>query len=270
MKQTVLLGLVLSASALGQTVEFKLHQGYLIVTKCSVGSLHDLVAVVDTGVTESVIDSRIAKILALPTSPDTATLGTHDSRAEAVLIPNLKFGPLYAESLAGIAIDLSYLTREFGIRPDILIGMDMLGRESFLIDYKAKKIVFGSPPLMAHSAPLRPGKRLLLVEAAAGKKVLRLQVDTGFNAILIYGGIIPAVPQPTPSARTNLAGRGTDSQLISLPQLQIGNWRGRQIAAAVTDDAPRDDPGFDGLFGPVSIGVHRITFDFEKSVMNWE
>src|SRR5438270_226534 len=154
MKWTSLLWLAVSIQVFAQTVEFKLHDGYLIVAKCSIGGLQDLTAIVDTGVTETAIDMRVVKRLGLSTASDTATVGIHNRQVRAVSIPEVVFGPLKAESLAGIAIDLSYLRHQLGVRADVLIGMDLLRQQSFLIDYKAKHITFGPVPHLSHSAPL--------------------------------------------------------------------------------------------------------------------
>lgn len=270
MKWIFLLGLALSNQAFAQTVEFKLHDGYLIVAKCSIGGLRDLTAVVDTGVTETVIDMRLVKRLGLSTASDNATVGIHDMQVRAVSIPEIVFGPLSSASLAGIAIDLTSLNHQFGVRADVLIGMDLLRRQSFLIDYKAKQIKFGSVPHLSHSAPLISADRFLVVQAVVGPKILRLQIDTGFNAILIYGGRVQSFDDLQMNSQNESFGRRSNAQPISLLGLQIGNWKGTQIAAAVTDDEPSGVVGFEGLLGPTAIGARRLAVDFDQRAISWE
>jgi predicted aspartyl protease len=270
MKWTFLLWLAGAIQAFAQTVEFKLHDGYLIVAKCSIGGLRDVIAVVDTGVTETAIDIRLAKRLDLSSTSDRATVGVHDLQVHAVRIPQIVFGPLRSESLAGIAIDLTSLNHQFGVRADVLIGMDLLRQQSFLIDYKARQIKFGPVPHLSHSAPLISTNRLLLVEALIGQKILRLQVDSGFNAILIYGGRVQSFNDRQMNSHSESFGLPSYAQPTSLPRLQIGNWKGTQIAAAVTDDEPGGDVGFEGLLGPTAIGARKFAIDFDQRVITWE
>lgn len=270
MKLLILLWMAVSIPAIAQNVKFNLRDNYLIVVKCSVAGEHDLTGVLDTGVTETLIDLKLARRLSLPTTPDSATFGTRNATVQDVSIPDLALGPLHVETLAGIAADLSYLTRQFGIRPDILIGMDLLRHGTFVIDYRKKEIDFGPVPHLAHSVPLIPDPRLLLVEVAVDSQTLRLQLDTGINGILIYGGRLHIVPSRSLNASSNVLGGAANSQMAFLPHLQLGDWRGTQIAAAITDAGPKGITEFDGLFGPTSIGVHRIGFDFQNLVIEWE
>lgn len=271
MKSVILLWLAICTSCTGQIVEFKLQNDYLIVAKCSIADRHDLIAIVDTGVTETVIDSKLAKQLSLPTTRDTATIGTRDAPVMAVSIPNVVFGPIHVESLAGIATDLSYLTHQFSVRPDVLLGTDVLRQGTFLIDYRRKQIVFGPIPAMAHTTALLPDARLLLVETLVEGQKLRLQVDSGINGILIYGGRLRGSPiLRSLNARSENLVAGVRTQTISIPVIQIGNWRGHQINAAITDEAPDQLTEFDGLLGPTAFGAHRIGFDFENRIVAWE
>ena len=265
-----LLLLLLSPSGFGESVAFTLHDGYLIVAKCSVGDLRDLVALVDTGVSETTLDLRLVKRLGLPTRADTATFGTHDGGVQAISIPQIAFGPVHAEKLAGIALDLSPLTHRLGIRPDVLIGIDLLRRRGLVIDYKARTIIFDNPPKLAHSAPLVPGTSFAMVEAQVEGKSLRLQMDTGFNAILVYGNRLPLLVQAGMYAHSGTFERDLNARMGSVSHLTIGDWKGKLVTVYETDDEPRGEVEFDGLFGPISISIHRLTLDFEDGMMSWD
>ena len=260
---------VLSISAIGQSVPFKLQSGYLIVAKCSIGHLHDLTALVDTGVTETAVDLNVIKKLDLPMRPDVATFGTRDTNIHSVSIPEIDFGPVHVENLGGIAVNLSTLSRDLGVHPDVLIGMDLLARTNLVIDFKAKQLFFGELPSMAHSVSLLPGSRFALISANADGKLLRFQIDTGFNAILVYGNRLHLLPSAALDAHSGAFGRNIGSREGTVRQLQIGDWKGKQITAFVTDDEPRD-ADFDGLLGPAAISARRIGFDFRQKMMLWD
>ena len=268
MKYRIFLLLTLSLTASAQSVDFKLHSNYLILTKCSIADRRDLVALIDTGATETAVDAKLAKRLRLPLTADTATFGTGQAAVSAVSIPELILGPLHIAELSGLAVDASRIERQLGVHADVIIGMEVLERSNLLIDYKARTITFGAAPPLVHSSPLVQRKHLVLVPALIGNRELLLQLDTGLNGILIYGSRIQTAERSLNSTSTTLIGGGS-IQTASMP-LRIGDWEQRQVTIAITDDQPNEAPPFDGLMGPVAIGAHRIAFDWSKGTMSWE
>src|SRR5689334_10702265 len=105
MKYRIFLVITLSLAASAQTLDFKLHSNYLILTKCSIANSGDLVALIDTGASETAIDSKLAKRLRLPLGADTAIFGTGQAVVSAVSIPELTLGPVHVTELSGIAVD---------------------------------------------------------------------------------------------------------------------------------------------------------------------
>jgi len=267
MKFKLLVVLGLAAVSAAQTVDFKLHRGFLIVVKCSISN-KDLAAVIDTGVTETAIDIKLAKRLRLPTRFDQATFGTRQSQVSAVSIPELVVGPLRKTMIAGIAIDMSGFEHQLGIHADVIVGMDVLGQSSFLIDYESKKINFGMPPSLKYASPVATVNHLLLVAAEVEKTDLTFQLDTGFNAILVYGNRLP-VSTPGSDSRSETILGGMTVRLTA-HSIKIGDWQGRQIAVAVTDEAPGGEKFFDGLLGPSALGARRFAFDKERHLVLWE
>lgn len=267
MKYRFFLAVALSLTSSAQTVAFKLHNNYLIVTRCSIANIHDLVALIDTGASETAIDMRVAKRLHLPMTDDTATFGTRRAKIAALSIPDLVIGELHMPSLSGIAIDGSAVEHQLGVHIDVVIGMDVLEQKSFMIDYKAERITFGSAPRFAHAALLQRGNHLALVPVVLGKTRLVLHVDTGLNGILIYGGRIPFSELSLNSTSVTPLG-GKSIQMASV-LLRVGNWEERQAAVAVTDDVPEGAP-FDGLLGTRALGARRLSFDWDLGTMSWE
>lgn len=272
MKRMPLIGIVLSLwgnCLVGQTIPVKVHQGYLITAKCSVMGQPDLTAVIDTGVTETAIDLRLARHLGLSMRRDAADFVTGEGVVQAVSIPELHLGPLHAESLAGIAVDLSRMERDFGVRPDVLIGMDVLHRANFTIDYKAQQLIFGAVSDLPHSARLLPNSRFALVDATVNKKPVRLQIDTGLSGFLVYAGRVtvrsnfPVVGARAVSVAENL--RADTADVL----LEVGNWRDRNMTTSVIERSSASTV-FDGLLGGRAIAHRKLSFDFEKSIVSWD
>jgi hypothetical protein len=209
----------------------------------------------------------VAKRLHLPTTGDTATFGIRRAQIAAVSISDLVIGELHMPSLSGIAIDGSAIEHQLGVHIDVIIGMDVLEQRKLMIDYKAQKITFGSAPRFTHSAFLQRRNHLALVPVLLGKTRLFLQVDTGLNGILIYGGRIPISELSRNS--TTISPLGASSIQIASVPLRVGDWEQRQATVAVIDNVAQGTP-FEGLLGTTALGARRISFDWDKGTMNWE
>jgi predicted aspartyl protease len=269
----ILLGTSNSSKASESRVPFKLYRGYLIAVKCSVGDQQNLIAILDTGTTETILDFPTVNRLSLKTWADSATAVTKDTPVRGVSIPDFQLGPLRVRQLEGIAMDLTSIGRELGIRPDLVIGMDVLHRMSFVIDYKSQVITFGHAATMAHSAALAPGLRFALIDSNVLGKPQRLQVDTGFNGLLLFGQRpeeFAARPPGDTGARVAGVAQTTHARSVESPEVLVGNWRASHMMVTLLDRVPRDVTEFDGLFGPRLLGTRRVAFDFDHRMLYWD
>jgi len=255
------------------SVPFKLYRGHLIAARCSIGGLQNLIAIIDTGTSETVLDLAVAQKLGLSATPDVATFVTHNARVWAVTIPELQLGRVRVERLDGIAADLSSLTTELGIRPQVLIGMDVLHRANFVIDYQGRKLVFGEVAPMAHSARLLlgdPSSRLAVIESTMMRKPLRLQVDSGFEGVLLYRGRMAAGESQIHESRIVNVAQTLLAHTLPAADFNIGDWHSPSGKLTVVDQAPPESAEFDGLIGTAFLSQRRVAFDFQHGMIYWE
>lgn len=252
-----------------QSVPFQLHSGYLVVVKCSAANTSNLTAIIDTGVTETVIDLGLARRLNLTMRSDSAAFVNGEGSAWAVSIPSLQLGPLQADALDGIAVDLSGLRANFGVHPDLLIGMDLLRHSNFTIDYQSRLLTFGPVPHLAHVASLVENTRLALIESIVLGRRTNLQLDTGINGLVLYTDRF-RLAESSRDAGAHLVGisRTTSVQSGDV-DFQLGNWREGHVAASFIENVSAVTE-FDGLLGARAFARHRLAFDFEKMVVAWE
>ena len=134
----------------------RLYLGYLVIVEGSIGERQKLSFLVDTGACPSVVDQRIVKDLKLTEQPKRVNLWNQSVEAKQVVIPSMSLGPIRVESMPVLAEDLSFLQKALGFKVDAIVGMDVLRKSSFTINYKVKEILFGVPEDLTHSIPLRP------------------------------------------------------------------------------------------------------------------
>jgi predicted aspartyl protease len=255
-------------------ISIELRKGFVIVAKGSVGTLKNLTFVIDTGTSRTIVSTRIAKELHLNRAPYKLMILDHDVDAQIVALPNLEFGPISAESLEVFTMDLSDVDQGFGIRADAVIGMDVLRRRSFTINYKLRQIDFGSGGLLRHSVQLKnAGEPYSVVEAQINGRVVSLMVDTGFDGLVLFSDRLQKENRQhfaeIERTASGVAGQVLLSQASSA-QLKIGDLRAYKVCPLLVDTAGRNLGSFEGILGARALQVSRIRFDYEGNTLSWE
>src|SRR5215472_10645515 len=131
----------------------RLYWDYLVVVQGSIGNHKNLNFLVDTGASPSVIDRKIAHNLSLAEQPSRVNLSNKAFKTHVVTLPSLVLGPIRAESLPVLTEDLSYFQKALGHKVDGIVGLDVLRKSSFTINYRAKEMLFGPVEGMTFSTP---------------------------------------------------------------------------------------------------------------------
>ena len=63
---------------------------------------------------------------------------------KTVRVPEVQVGVVAVEGLYMVAMDLGRIEQALGTRIDAVVGLDLLGRQNFSLDYRRKKLVFGT------------------------------------------------------------------------------------------------------------------------------
>ena len=248
------------------SINFETRHGHLIVADAQVEGT-TLRSLIDTGANRSVIDTRMAKRLGLhPVASNDVTAYGKTSKVERVIIRSLRVGPIHTAALA-IVTDLS----DWGV--DAIIGMDVLRRSDFRIDFSAKQILFGKAVTLSDSVPFDFEHSLVIVSLAIRGHEVRLSVDTGASRITLHqtDNLKQIVRSPlTRSVRTsNIIGTSKVTE-VRLRDVRLGSTGWNEVRANVTTAPPV--PGIDkqGVLSVTSLGLKQIQFDFENGLMSWE
>ena len=251
---------------------FHLHWGYLVIIEGSIGKLQKLHFLVDTGASPSVVDQRIAHTLGLSTQPARVTLSNTSIPTRLVVLSSLLMGPVRVDSLPVLTQDLSYFQKVLGYRVDAIVGMDVLRKSSFAINYRTKEMLFGPIETLTFCTPFDTDAPVVTIRMESQNRQLRLVVDTGGPDLMLF--------QSRLTDSTGFQAMGTEKVMdasgrfqrrrVRISEVNLGEEKiGSQIAF-VADDRKDDGDNFDGVLGVRGPQFWKIAFDFEHRRFCWE
>jgi Aspartyl protease len=249
----------------------RLYRGYLVIVEGSIGSVQKLSFLVDTGACPSVIDQKIAHDLKLAEQPKRVNLWNQSVQARQVVIPSLSVGPVRVESIPVLAEDLSFLQKALGFKVHAIVGMDVLRKSSFTINYKLKEILFGVPENLAHSIPFETDTPVITVRMGFQDRRLRMVVDSGGPDLTLFRSRVsmPAGLQALGS-ETVADTRGTFQRTkVRIPELHMGKETVGAQTVFLVDDQKDEGDDFDGVLGVRGLQFWKVAFDFENRRFSW-
>jgi predicted aspartyl protease len=267
----------LAAMASGQTTPYeyvvpvKVFRGYVIVLQGAVGPLTERNLVIDTGAYPSVIDRKLAKTLGLAGEKGELRVLNHTLKAQSMLLPSLRVGPIEAQNTRVVSEDLGGLSQELGLRVDALVGLDVLAGHSFRIDYDSHAMVFGPVETLSASAPIRFLSGMACVPIRLDGRSQVLLLDTGAANTVLFSSRATWLTAKNGHflESTNLGGT-TDMRSVKLTDLMLGE-KSLGAQEIYLSNAHNMDPyPFDGMFSPGALQLHEIAFDFERQLFSWE
>jgi predicted aspartyl protease len=248
------------------------YWGYLVIAEGSIGDIQKLNFLVDTGSYPSVVDQTIAHNLGLAEQPGRLNLSNKSVPTRLVALPSLLVGPVRVESLPVLTEDLSFLRKALGYKVDAIVGLDVLGKSSFTINYRTKEMLFGPVESLTFSAPFDTDVPIVTIRTKFQNQQLRLVVDTGTPDLMLFQSRMPDSTglQTLGTGKTaNLSGTFRLKK-VRIPEVYLGNETiGAQIAFVV-DDQKDDGDNFDGVLGIRGPQFWKIAFDFEHGRFRWE
>jgi hypothetical protein len=165
-----------------------------------------------------------------------------------------------------VVVDLARFERLLGTRIDAIIGLDILARQNFSIDYKRRRITPGSSGSTQHVMPVEiltfSGTPYWVLPINLGGHIFRVLLDTGANDLGLFAG-------HTPKPDLDLPGAATTRPLRPLP-LTMGDMLVKKQLTVVLDEPPGALHQIDGLLGPTALGITRIEFDWEHKCLRWD
>jgi predicted aspartyl protease len=248
----------------GRHIPLKIYRNFLVVAEGQIdGTPERQNFILDTGTAPSVINQKLVTQLGLRTVPSsTLALGTQVS-ARASTIPEIELGPIRASSLSVLVKDLSRLEHDIGIPIAGIIGMDVLSKSNFRLDYEMREIEFGD--VSHEGVPVHFDARagIAVADVKLGGKSVRMLVDTGSELVVLLGGNFGEAGwlalRNTSQSGVSLADQKMRVQEFSAPDIILGGQHfSKDTAYFVPGSA---DPVFDGLLGVRALGFCSLSYD---------
>ncbi|HEX8301571.1 retropepsin-like aspartic protease [Sphingomonas sp.] len=230
----------------------------------------DATAILDTGISHTVIARPFASVLGLKRQGSgraSAIGGTIAMRWAAA--PQLVVGGL---SRSGGRVAVAEMPARPGQSADIYVGADLLGCCALDIDYAARRfriLPSGRMPFTGDRAPLSRmrGSGVFVTELTIGGHRLRpVLVDTGDGSWLTLTREAWAAARPPAARVTTTLGYGAGGALISeaaiLPSVMLGNSAG--VEAEVRIEAANGFSAGTGTAGRIGSGLlmrYRVLLD---------
>ena len=263
--------------AMGQKhfdLPFRLIDGWAVVVKGTLGGVPNRVILVDTGAVPSAISKEMARKLGLLGSPEQLSVMDRSINVERVTVPKVQVGPVEVDGFEMVAADLGTIEHAMHTRLDAVIGLDLLGRENFTIDYKSKKLAFGMAVQSVDSVTFQlrhaAGGTYVLIPMESGGEKFQMLFDTGTRDITLFRprlkGSLKQIRLRSEDVTINAGGSGTSSEIV-IPSLRLGSLARSQQAAYVLTTSETDLRDFDGILGPVALGAIAVEFNFDRNVI---
>ena len=271
----VLASVLMSGSPLWSTattaeVPFELYQHHLVVTKGSIGPLHGRSLLIDTGTIPSMVDTRIARKLNLQTEPSMLIAFGQQVQIQSAKFDGFRIGSLVSGPVSAGVSDLSYLQ---GVRIDAIVGLDVLARTNFSIDYRTRVLTFGREGREDTVAPLEIVWPFVTVRMTIAGQQVRLLVDTGSSDLVLFKTRMPAALSGAPwkgDKTVQYASGEARLRRLELRDAGLGTHTWDKLSAWALDRVPDGyPPGIDGVLGVLALGCQRVQFDFERRELGW-
>lgn len=256
----------------GNEMAVDIYGGYLVVVPGTINGLGNLRFLLDTGATNSAIDRAVAEKLGLRGAAAKVVSFDKTLACEWAEVQEMTFGPERILNKHIMIEDLGYL-RSAGAQVDGLIGLDILRRESFVLDYARERIVFGEPASAGmRSVPMRADERSISVEVYVDGRPVRMVADTGVRGTVFYEDALRDTFTDYHVERRSRwlsVGGAVEDEVALVPRLSIGGHELDREIVVVNAPGTARLSGVSGYLGLASLDANEVAFDFETNRLLW-
>lgn len=252
------------------SITLRIYRNFLLVAEGQIGGRAEPYnLVLDTGTAPSIIEAKLARELQLTTRASAMTVIGKLVATQTALLPELALGPIRVVSLRVQVQDLSRLQRDLGMPVAGIIGLDVLSKSSFRLDYDKKRIEFGDFSGEGIPVPYDERSGIAVARVELDGKPKRFLVDTGTDRVALLGGNSAGTEglglRNTAQEGSSVADQAMRVQIFFAPDILLGK---RHFTVEKAYFIPGSaDPAFDGLLGVRALGFRVISYDRKRGTL---
>jgi hypothetical protein len=252
-------------------VPFEYTDGHIIVVNGSIGGRRNLQFAVDFGTTVTLLDRQFAAA-----QPAGETLQvTHFSSnitSEEVMVTRLELGTMIIPNFRAYLMDLSQI-------PAIpqgtagIIGLDLLKRQSVMVDFAERRLVFGAQSEGEHHAPLVKCEVGYAVDAQWKGTPMKLALSTGVEVVTLDQERIHTKPIKLNALKPGTLNTNmtvTPVSYFETKDLKLSDLKIQGVGVLRKMNWPYAGDELDGFLPLLALNADRVTVDFERGVLSWE
>jgi hypothetical protein len=252
-------------------IPFDYSDGHMIVVHGAIGGRTNLQFIVDFGTTLTLIDREYASAQAAGEKLE-VTHFANSIQSTDVGISQLQLGEMVIPDFRAFLVDLSQIP---AVPPGIagVIGLDVLQRQSVMVDFAEKRLVFGLAPGGEHKVPLLKCEVGYAVGAQWKGTPVKLVLSTGVEVVTLDQDRMRTKPIKMPSLKhgatsTNLT--VTPVSYFETKEMRLSDTKleGPGVLRKMGWPYPGDE--LDGFLPLLALNADRVTIDFEHGVLSWE
>ena len=256
----------------GNEMAVDIYGGYLVVAPGSVNGLGDLRFLLDTGAMNSAIDRTVAEKLGLQGVAASVISFDKALACEWAEVQEMTFGPERISNQHVMIEDLRYL-HSAGVQVDGLIGLDILRKQSFVLDYAKRRVTFGKPARRGmRSVPMHVDERSISVKVYLDRRPVWMAVDTGVRNVVFYQDALWDMftgYRVERRSRGLTVGGAVEDELAVVAGISIGDHQlDREVLVVRAPETARLT-GVSGYLGLASLDAEEVAFDFETNQLLW-
>ena len=250
----------------------QVYGGFLVVARGSVNNADNLRFLLDTGASNSAIDRRLAERLGLHGQPAKVVDFDKTVALEWTEVQEMTFGPERICNVRVMIEDLGYF-RSTGVHVDGVIGLDLLRRESFLVDYARERVVFGPTATGGMpGVPMRADAKSITVEVELDMRPVWMVADTGTRGIVLYEDTLKdLLANYRVEGRTGAVSLGgpLESRIAIVPRLRLGGQNLEREVVLISAPGAKRLSGVSGYLGLAALDAKQVAFSFETNQLLW-
>jgi hypothetical protein len=253
-----------------RSIPLRIYRNFLVVAEGQIGGILERQNfVLDTGTAPSIIDTKLARELGTATTDATMTVFGKTIPTHSAIIRELELGPIRAVSLPVQVEDLSGFEQEIGIPIAAIIGLDVLSKCSFRLNYDKSQIEFGDVSDEGIPVPFDERTGTAVARVSLEGKPVRLLVDTGSDKVALLGGNLAETERlglrSTTQRGTGLADHDAPVRVFLGPDVVL---EGQHFTLEKVYFIPGSaDRAFDGILGVRALGFRAIAYDQARAAI---